>query len=136
MFFRLCRDTLRDRERGSVALIACIFVFFLGAFISFFFVRAMLHNRFIRAYIEEYRKEYEREGVLVEAIALLEEKGKGFTAKDVPSSFAPSYTFTIANDTITIRTTKSEVLRAWVQWEGDRVAVVAAENEFVRPFSQ
>lgn len=136
MFFRLCQDTLHDRERGSVALIACIFVFFFGAFVSLFFVRAILHSRFVRAHIEECRKEYEREGVLIEAIAFLEEKGKGFTAKDVPSSFVSSYTFTITGDTITIRTTKLEVLRARIRWEGDRITVVAVENEFVRPFSQ
>lgn len=136
MFFRLYRDTLHDRERGSVALMACVFVFFVGAFVFSFFVKAILHNRFVRAHIEECRKEYEREGVLVEAIALLEERGKGFTAKDVPSLFAPSYTFTIADGTITVKTPRLEVLRAWIRWEGDRVVVVAAENEFVRPFSQ
>lgn len=136
MFFGLHRDTLRNRERGSVAIIACIFVFFVSTFVSFFFAKAILHNRFVKAHIEECRKEYEREGVLVEAMALLEEKGKGFTARDVPSLFAPSYTFTIADDTITVKTLKSEVLQARVRWEGDRVIVVAAENEFVRPFSQ
>ncbi len=136
MSFRLYESTSRDRTRGSVALVACIFIAFVASFIAPFFVRAILYNRTVTSYTEEFRREYEREGVLVEAIALLEERGRGFAARDISSVFAPSYTFTIADGTIRIRTPKSEVLRAWIRWEGDKVVVVAVENEFVRPFSQ
>lgn len=136
MSFKWYRGASRDRERGSVALVACIFVLFVSAFVFAFFTKAILHSRLIRSHIEEYRREYEREGVLVEAITLLEEKGREFVAKDIPSRFAPSYTFTIAGDTITVKTSKAEVLRAWIRWEGNRVVVVMAENEFVRPFSR
>lgn len=134
MFFKLSQGTLHDRERGSVALLACIFILFVSAFILSFLVGAVLHNRFIASHIEECRREYEREGVLVEAISLLEEKGKGFVVKDAPSVFAPSYTFTIVGDTITVKALKSEVLRAQIRWEGNRVVVILVENAFVRSF--
>lgn len=115
---------------------ACIFVLFVTSFLVPFLSEVALHGRVVASYIEECRREYEREGVLVEAVTLLEEKGKGFTEEDIPSVFAPSYTFTISSDTITVKPKRGTtvVLQARIRWEGDRVVVVAAENEFIRPF--
>lgn len=140
MSFRLFRDTScdRERERGSVSIIACIFVLFVAAFCSFLFADAMLRGRAVASYIDWWRKEYEREGVFTEAVALLEESEGDFTGVDILSKFASSYTFTITGDTITVKSRRSArtVLRAQIQWEGNRVCVVSAENEFIRPFMQ
>uniref|UniRef100_A0A7V4TVU8 Type II secretion system protein n=2 Tax=Candidatus Caldatribacterium saccharofermentans TaxID=1454753 RepID=A0A7V4TVU8_9BACT len=95
-----------------------------------------LHIRTINAYLREYQEEYTREGVLIEAVTLLEEKGEGFVVANLPSSFAPSYAFTITSDTITLTKNGEVVLQAGIRWEGKELSVVYAENNFIRPFSR
>jgi hypothetical protein len=134
--FRSFRGTSKGEEKGSIELAVCIMITAAAIVVILLSQEITFHVRTINAYLREYQEEYTREGVLIEAVALLEEKGEGFVATDLPSSFAPSYAFTITSDTITLTKDREVVLRAGIRWEGKKLFVVYVENNFVRPFSQ
>lgn len=125
-----------EREAGDIGIFVCFLVLVVAISIPLLFRETLIHKRIVEAYIRGYQEEYEIEGVLTEAIALLEEKGEGFVAENIPSSFAPSYKFTLASGTITLTKDGKVVLRATIQWQDGKLSVVSAENEVIRPFTQ
>ncbi|MGQ9622601.1 MAG: hypothetical protein ACUVTO_04055 [Candidatus Caldatribacteriaceae bacterium] len=144
MFLRLSPAILRGsknrkREQGNAGLFLCVLIGIIGMLTPLVFIAldgALTHARFVEAYLQGFQREYEVEGVLTEAVVLLEGKGRGYTTTNANSSFSPSYTFTITSDTITLTKNGRAVLKAKIGWEGEEVVVLSAENDFVKPFTQ
>jgi len=144
MFSRLSPAILRGsksrkKEQGSAGLFLCVLIGIIGMLTLLMFIvfnGVLTHTRFVEACLREFQREYEMEGVLTEAVVLLEEKGRGYTTTNASSSFSPSYTFTITSDTITLTKNGRIMLKAKIGWEGERVVVLSAENDFVKPFTQ
>lgn len=134
-----CLKSKRREEQGSTGLFLCAFIGIIGVIALLMFILSegvLTHARLVEAYFREFQREYEMEGVLAEAVVLLEEKGRGYTTTNAGSSFSPSYAFTITSDTITLTKDGKTMLKAKIRWEGERVVVVSAENDFVKPFVQ
>jgi len=94
------------------------------------------HSQFLWGHIRKVQEEYETEGVFWEAVSLLEEKGSGFTVKNLASSFIPSYEVTITGDTIAIYKNQVLLLEARFRWQNGELQLTWVENPFIRPYAR
>jgi len=94
------------------------------------------HTQFLGAHIRKVQEEYETEGVFWEAVSLLEEKGSGFTVKNLASSFIPSYEVTITGNTIAIYKNQVLLLEAQFRWQNGELQLTWVENPFIRPYAR
>ncbi|MGQ9747120.1 MAG: hypothetical protein ACUVQZ_05060 [Candidatus Caldatribacteriaceae bacterium] len=111
-----------------MALLLLLFVFLSGMFTA--------HYRFLETHIRKVKEEYELEGVLWEAITLLESQGKGFERENLELSFSPFYRVSITRDTITVSKEGITFLRAQFRWQGEEIELIQVEDLFVQPYTR
>ena len=140
-------------ESGMIDIFILIVVGFLLIISSWFLSNVFLHYQVVNAHVKKFKEEYQIEGLLVEAIQLLKDKGSTFQDEDededededIPSSFNSLFRFSIKEDKLIISKKKEEekeeenmlpVAEVTFTWEENELKINRIETRYNLPYSK
>ena len=115
---------------------------FLLTISSWFLSNVALHYQVVDAHIDKFEEEYQIEGVLVEAIQLLKDKGNAFQGDAIPSSYNPIYIFSVGEVNLTINKIEdggkniSPLAEVAFRWEEDGLKIDRVETTYNLSYSK
>ncbi len=115
---------------------------FLLIISSWFLSNVVLHYQVVDAHIDKFEEEYQIEGVLVEAIQLLKDKGNAFQGDAIPSSYNPIYIFSVGEVNLTINKIEdrgkniSPLAEVAFRWEEDGLKIDRVETKYNLSYSK
>lgn len=115
---------------------------FLLTISSWFLSNVALHYQVVDAHIDKFEEEYQIEGVLVEAIQLLKDKGNAFQGDAIPSSYNPIYIFSVGEVNLTINKIEdrgkniSPLAEVAFRWEEDGLKIDRVETKYNLSYSK
>ena len=144
-------------ESGMIDIFILIVVGFLLIISSWFLSNVFLHYQVVNAHVKKFKEEYQIEGLLVEAIQLLKDKGSTFQEENededenenenegIPSSFNSLFRFSIKEDKLIISKKKEEekeeekmlpVAEVTFTWEENELKINRIETRYNLPYSK
>lgn len=134
--------TKTNSESGMADIFVILAVGFLLTISSWFLSNVALHYQVVDAHIDKFEEEYQIEGVLVEAIQLLKDKGNTFQGDAIPSSYNPIYIFSVGEVNLTINKIEDRgknippLAEVAFRWEEDGLKIDRVETKYNLSYSK
>lgn len=134
--------TKTNSESGMADIFVILVVGCLLTISSWFLSNLAMHSQVVNAHTQKFKEEYQIEGLLVEAIQLIKDKGHAFQEKAITSSYNPIYIFSVEDGVLTISKLEgrgknvSPLAEVAFSWQEDGLKIDRVETRYNLSYSK